>query len=273
VDRDLKSFEESMKMVVGFVDCPLDCRFTQIRTEGTNASEFIADIARIAADADICILNSGTLRIDSIISEGPIRLQEIFGMLPFIDPVVKIELTGKQLLQALENGVSQYPAYEGRFPMLSGVSFSYDPKKPKHERVILDSVKIEEAPLELEMTYTLATKWFLAEGKDGYDVFENCKKLTSEETAPGLRQDLLEFFQLTNNADYMKFLESVKPGFQHKDSLLTAPSFQRKESQGYKKKREKFAKWSQMVSGITEKDGKTYVHIAPKNNNRIKRIA
>jgi hypothetical protein len=32
-------------------------------------------------------------------------------------------LTGQQLLEALENGVSQYPKLEGRFPCVSGVKF------------------------------------------------------------------------------------------------------------------------------------------------------
>lgn len=122
VERDLKSFEESMGKIIGFTDCPLDCRFSKIRSQGTNAAEFIADIARIAVEADVCILNSGTLRIDTIIPEGPIRLKEIFGMLPFIDPVIKMEVTGKELLHALENGVSQYPAFEGRFPMVKTFS-------------------------------------------------------------------------------------------------------------------------------------------------------
>ena len=74
-------------------------------------------------EADVCVFNAGILRIDSIIEEGPLRLKEIFGMLPFIDPIIKIEITGSDLLKVLENGVSQYPALEGRFPMVTSSIF------------------------------------------------------------------------------------------------------------------------------------------------------
>lgn len=72
----------------------------------------------MATASDVALLNSGTLRIDAVINEGVIRMKEIYGMLPFLDPIIQIEVTGLQLLQALENGVSQYPALEGRFPMV-----------------------------------------------------------------------------------------------------------------------------------------------------------
>lgn len=72
----------------------------------------------MVTESDIAILNSGTLRIDCVINEGHLRIKEMFGMLPFIDPIIKIEMNGKQILEALENGVSQYPALEGRFPMV-----------------------------------------------------------------------------------------------------------------------------------------------------------
>ena len=42
---------------------------------------------------------------------GDIRL-----ILPYADLVIKTELSGAQLLTALENGISKYPALEGRFP-------------------------------------------------------------------------------------------------------------------------------------------------------------
>lgn len=35
-----------------------------------------------------------------------------------MDETIVIEVTGQQLLTALENGVSQYPVHEGRFPQV-----------------------------------------------------------------------------------------------------------------------------------------------------------
>ena len=36
-----------------------------------------------------------------------------------LDPLVLLDVTGDQLCQALENGVSQWPKLEGRFPKVS----------------------------------------------------------------------------------------------------------------------------------------------------------
>ena len=47
-----------------------------------------------------------------------------------LDELCVLGLTGAQLLASLENGVSQYPKLEGRWPCVSGVSFTFDPKKP-----------------------------------------------------------------------------------------------------------------------------------------------
>ena len=40
-------------------------------------------------------------------------------ILPMLDPLVLLDVTGDQLCQALENGVSQWPKLEGRFPQVS----------------------------------------------------------------------------------------------------------------------------------------------------------
>lgn len=38
-----------------------------------------------------------------------------------------LEMSGELILEALENSVSRYPAYEGRFPCVSNLRFSFDP--------------------------------------------------------------------------------------------------------------------------------------------------
>lgn len=40
-------------------------------------------------------------------------------VLPMMDSLIVLEVTGKQIVGALENGVSLYPRLEGRFPQVS----------------------------------------------------------------------------------------------------------------------------------------------------------
>lgn len=64
----------------------------------------------------------------------------------FLRPLIL--LSGDQVLQALENGVSQYPKLEGRFPQVSGVTFAFDPKKPPGQRIDPQFVRIGDEPLD-----------------------------------------------------------------------------------------------------------------------------
>ncbi|TGV00113.1 bifunctional metallophosphatase/5'-nucleotidase, partial [Mesorhizobium sp. M00.F.Ca.ET.186.01.1.1] len=81
-----------------------------------------------------------------------------------------VEVTGEELKQALENGVSQVGTGAGRFPQISGMSFTYNPTKPVGERVL--EVKVGDKPLDLTKTYKVATIDFLAAGGDGYESFK-----------------------------------------------------------------------------------------------------
>jgi len=101
-----------------------------------------------------------------------------------VDALTVLEVTGEQLLSALENGVSQYPRHEGRFPQVSGLAFSFDPSQPGGSRVVLDSVRVRGEPLQMNRSYRLCTKGYLASGKDGYDVFRTAKVVLSHEEGP-----------------------------------------------------------------------------------------
>ena len=97
-------------------------------------------------------------------------------MLILIDLSPKI---GTQLVEALENGVSQYPKLEGRFPQVAGLRFAFDPSKPPGNRVDPKFVKIGDEYLLPHQFYRLVTKEYIATGHDGYTVLANCEVLVS----------------------------------------------------------------------------------------------
>lgn len=71
--------------------------------------------------------------------------------------------------------MSKYPALEGRFPQVAGVSFAFDPKKPPGQRVDPAFVRIGDEYLNLQQTYRLATKSYLHTGCDGYVMLKNAQ--------------------------------------------------------------------------------------------------
>lgn len=111
-----------------------------------------------------------------------------------VDALTVLEVTGQQVLEALENGVSQYPKHEGRFPQVSGISFSFDPAQPSGRRVVEGSVRVGGEALQLSRTYQLCTKGYIALGKDGYDVFRRAKVLLNYEEGPILNSIVRNYF-------------------------------------------------------------------------------
>lgn len=102
---------------------------------------------------------------------------------------------GAQVLECLENGVSQYPKLEGRFPQVSGITFAFDAKKPPGKRIEPKFVKVGDEYVEKERKYRLVTKAYIADGKDGYDCLEECKRLIDDENGPTLTYAVQNHFK------------------------------------------------------------------------------
>ncbi|KAG8194114.1 hypothetical protein JTE90_003053 [Oedothorax gibbosus] len=178
--------EGKMDMVLGEFCVDLDGRFSSIRTQETNLGNFICDIMLSATHSDVAILNSGTLRSDRIHPRGPFTMRDLVTILPMMDSLLVISVKGEQLYKALENGVSQYPKLEGRFPQVSGISFAFDPSKPVGNRIDPQYIKIGDEYLDFSQNYRLVTKAYLCQGRDGYEALKNCETLMNEEECPEL---------------------------------------------------------------------------------------
>jgi len=110
------------------------------------------------------------MRSNMVIPAGHLTLKDIANLLPLKDHIVQLKVPGKIVLEALENAVSQFPKTDGRFPSVAGLNFVWDSRKSPFERVA--SVTMwDDTPLEPEHVYTVACKYFLALGKDGFSCF------------------------------------------------------------------------------------------------------
>jgi 5'-nucleotidase len=183
VDEFLNILGSEMDKTIGFTNVPLEGRFVKVRTEETNLGNFIADLMRHATSADVAILNSGTLRSDCVLPAGNILMKDLVAILPMCDSLVVLEVTGAQLRIALENGVSQYPRLEGRFPQVSGVSFTFDANLPPNSRIVGD-IKVGGHVALPDATFKVVLKEYMSKGKDGYNVLADCKTLVDSEHAP-----------------------------------------------------------------------------------------
>lgn len=103
-------------------------------------------------------MNSGTLRSDRIHHKGDFTLRDLVTIMPMMDAMIVLSATGEQIWKALENGVSQWPKLEGRFPQVSGIRFAFDPSKPAKQRIDPKYIKVGDEYLNLNAKYRLVTK-------------------------------------------------------------------------------------------------------------------
>jgi 5'-nucleotidase len=170
---------------IGSTRVALDARGSENRSQETNLGSYIADAYRKALKADVALFNGGSIRADKIYSPGVLSKRDVMAILPYENPIVKIEITGATLRAALEHGVSRSAEEKGpgRFPQVSGVRFTFDARRPVGQRVT--SIEVGGQPLDDRKSYTLATNTFVAlKGGDGYTMFAGAKMLVNEENGP-----------------------------------------------------------------------------------------
>ena len=78
--------------------------------------------------------------------------------------------TGKTVIAALENGVSQVEEGAGRFPQVAGMTYSFDPKAEAGSRIV--DVMVGGAPIEMDKVYGVVSNNYVRNGGDGYEMFE-----------------------------------------------------------------------------------------------------
>lgn len=194
VDDYYGKLEEQMKVINSQFNSEMDVNHGSLRTMETKIGNFLTDIMKKHNESDIAIINGGAIRAGKTYPKGKITIGDWYDILPFENPILKMEVKGDIIHKVLENGVSQYPKLDGRFPQVSGIKFTFDASKKAGNRIKLENIFINGKPLNYEETYTVACNSFISEGKEGYSAMTEGVELIDEESAPLLKQILDDFF-------------------------------------------------------------------------------
>lgn len=195
----------------------VDLDGVNVRQRETNLGNLITDIMRKTAGADVAIINGGTIRTS--IKKGKIKVSDVYAVVPFDNYIVAIKLTGKQIRETLEHGVSAIDEGAGRFPQVSGIAFTYNRHAQAGSRV--KDVVIGGRPLAADKEYTVATNDFLAAGGDGYKAFGDAVKSSKDYAVIGgaMKGDKLVYSNagkwLRDVAiEYIKSHKEISPRFE-----------------------------------------------------------
>ncbi len=162
-------------VVVGSTDVLLQGERAFVRTGETNLGNLLAEALLDVSGADIAFTNGGGIRAS--VPVGEITKGQILQVLPFGNTVRVIELSGKDVKAAVENGISDYPVPKGAFPHIAGLAVEFDSSKAVGEKVV--KITVNGQALEDEKLYKLVTNDFLVAGGDDYKMFKG-KKVVGE---------------------------------------------------------------------------------------------
>ncbi len=201
--------------VIGTTDYELNGQRADVRSKETNLGRLAADSTlwyardKLGVDADVALKNGGGIR-DTILGPSITKLT-VSAALAFDNKIAILEMTGEQLIAAMENAVSRVPALDGRFPQIAGMILEYDARAagidgqaslivPSRIKTLVvtrsdgtEDVLIENsvAQGDLSRTFRMATNSFLSTGGDGYTALAAATHIVTSDI--GEQQILAEF--------------------------------------------------------------------------------
>ncbi len=171
-----------LNVELGATTTELDSRREVIRSREAAIANLFADAIREATGADIGLMNGGGIRANRTYDPGTVLTRrDIQSELPFGNKTVLLEVSGQDVIDALENGFSEIENGAGRFPHVSGLSVTYDPGKAPGSRVI--EVLHDGSPIDPAQMFSLAVNDYVAGGGDGYAVFKDKNRIVDEKAA------------------------------------------------------------------------------------------
>ncbi|MBE5810281.1 MAG: bifunctional metallophosphatase/5'-nucleotidase [Clostridiales bacterium] len=163
-----------------------------IRNAETNLGDLCADAYRAMSGSDVAFVNGGGVRAQ--IPAGDITLDQIYSVHPFGNIMCMVEVTGQQILDALEFGARNNPGENGGFLHVSGLTYEIHTYVPSTAKVDengmfagvegeyrVKNVVVGGEPLDVNKTYTLAShNYMLKNSGDGFSMFAGSKLLIDE---------------------------------------------------------------------------------------------
>lgn len=222
IDARIAEKKEIVKRVSDLAR-PLDAIRNEVVAETADVIEGNREVCRVeecamgnlVADAlldrvrdqgvSIAIMNSGGLRAS--IDAGEVTMGEVLTVLPFQNTLATFEITGADVIAALENGVSQVEEIKGRFPQVAGLKFTWNRSIPANEGRVVDVLVMKDdgwTPIDPAATYSVVSNNYVRSGGDGFNMFaENASN--AYDYGPNVESVVAEY--LAANAPYAPVID------------------------------------------------------------------
>ena len=186
-----------------YSDVVLDATFESLRSGENVLGNLFADILREYGETDISLLHGGFVRTNCVQPTGFMSLNLLQKMLEFDDLAVTVELTGAQVLKALENGVSRVESNDGRFLHPSGLTYYFncdDSKGYRISNVLIkkfneDKTKSTFEDVQPDKVYSCILPSYIANGGDGFTFLKALPWKVPAYACRRIKFIILEYFQ------------------------------------------------------------------------------
>jgi 5'-nucleotidase / UDP-sugar diphosphatase len=198
IDKLYQPISDFEKQIVGSIPVNIDgktCRFQECAL-GNLIADSMLNYAR-KFGVSIAFMNGGGIRAS--LKKGIVSQAELENVLPFAKTLVLLKLKGAVIRKILEHGVAHVDQEKngntGRFLQVSGLKYSFDPRKPTGSRIkdIWLVRKNTLEPLVEDNFYGVVTNSYLVDGGDDFTFFAESKELWRIELT--LKDLLAQFFQ------------------------------------------------------------------------------
>ncbi|HZE38361.1 MAG TPA: bifunctional metallophosphatase/5'-nucleotidase [Stackebrandtia sp.] len=200
IDKYKKLAEPIANKKVGYIsaDIPLE----ETGTKESALGDLIADAQKdqTAGDdvgkAQLALMNPGGVRADLLYKQsgsegdGVVTYGEAFTVQPFANTLTTLDLTGKQIITALQQ---QYSGDNEKSPKVlqpsKGFAYTVDTSKTGADKIVTDSIELDGKKLDESATYRVTVNSFLAGGGDGFKVLAEGKNpLVGEDDLAALQK-------------------------------------------------------------------------------------
>ena len=125
-----------------------------------------------AAGAELALMNPGGIRAALVPgADGLLRYEQLFAAQPFGNQLVTMSLSGRQLVELLEQQWRGQPLAAGRVLQVSaGFAYTWDAARPPGQRIVADSLRLHGRRIGAQTNVRVTVNSFMAEGGDRFSV-------------------------------------------------------------------------------------------------------
>ena len=164
-----------------------------MRNNECSLANFVTDAFKTVLQCDVAMVNGGSIRNE--IKQGVITYNDLLEAFPFGNMCAVVEVSGQQILEALEMGASHYPEEFGGFFQVAGLQYTINKSIPSTVQLDekgnfsrvggiyrVSDVRIGGQPLDITKKYTVGgITYVLKDGGDGIIMFKGSKLLKDGE--------------------------------------------------------------------------------------------